>query len=206
MGRSLLPALALAAVVVAGSPAPVGAQTFTGVVGLLSRASATPPHAAVLSQPVPPQRPAPPSLDRRAAEIVAGYAGFLDESLIDHAIVGGTFQYRISRGVSIGPEIVYMAGPGTDGDLFLTGTVTFDFLMPRDGPRPGTINPFVVAGGGIMIHRSRFGGTAFSSSEGAVTGGGGARVWITERVYAMGAYRAGWEPHIRIDGGLCFAW
>lgn len=205
MRRSLLPALALAAVLVPGAPAPVVAQTSTGVVGLPSRAQATPPHAAVLSQPLPPQRREPPGA-RRAAEIVAGYAGFLDESLIDHALAGGTFRYRIGRVVSIGPEIVYMAGPGTDRDLFVTGTLMFDFLMPQDGPRPGTINPFVVIGAGIMMHRSRFGGTGFSSSEGALTGGGGARVWITDRVYAMGAYRAGWEPHIRLDGGLGVAW
>ena len=25
-------------------------------------------------------------------------------------------------------------------------------------------------------------------------------------VYAMGEYRVGWEPHIRVDGGIGIAW
>jgi hypothetical protein len=157
---------------------------------------------APASQPSPSFVPA----FRQAIEVVGGYAGFLDEGLVDHVIAGATFRYRISRIISLGPEIVYMAGPGTDRDLFLTGNAMFDFLVPTDGPRPGTVNPFVVVGGGVMIHRSRFGNRGFSAAEGALTGGAGVRVWITRRIYAMGAYRAGWEPHIRVDGGIGVAW
>jgi len=143
---------------------------------------------------------------RGAAEVTAGYAGFLDDALIDHAIVGGSLRYRLGRRVSVGPEIVYMTGPGTDRDIFVTGNVTIDFLVPAGGPRPGTISPYVVAGGGFMVHRSRFKAEGFSSTEGAVTGGGGVRVWVTERIYVVGQYRAGWEPHIRVDGGVGVAW
>jgi hypothetical protein len=154
------------------------------------------------SQPSPSLAPA----FRQAVEVVGGYAGFLDEGLVDHVIAGATVRYRLGRIISLGPEIVFMIGPGTDRDVFLTGNVTFDFLVPADGPRPGTVSPFVVAGGGLMIHRTRFGGSEFSTTEGAVTGGGGVRVWITRRIYAMGAYRAGWEPHMRIDGGIGVTW
>ena len=40
-----------------------------------------------------------------------------------------------------------MVGPGHDRDLFLTGNLTFDFLARRIGPRRGSVNPFLVAGG-----------------------------------------------------------
>lgn len=126
--------------------------------------------------------------------------------LIGHTVVGGAFRYSLGRRVSIGPEVVYMAGPGRDTDVFVTGNVTVDFLVPADGPRPGTVSPYVVAGAGFLVQRSRFGPEGFSNTEGAVTGGAGVRVWITERVYAVGEYRAGWEPHTRVDGGIGFAW
>lgn len=154
----------------------------------------------------PAQDAAPRQGFRRAVEAVAGYAGFLDDALIGHTVVAGAFRYRLGRRVSVGPEVVSMAGPGRDRDVFITGNVTVDFLVPADGPRAGTISPYVVAAAGFMVHRPRFGSEGFSNTEGAVTGGGGVRVWMTERVYAVGEYRAGWEPHARVDGGLGFAW
>jgi hypothetical protein len=39
-----------------------------------------------------------------------------------------------------------------------------------------------------------------------VTGGGGARVWLTDRVYALGEFRLGWEPHYRVTGGVGVLW
>ena len=53
-----------------------------------------------------------------------------------------------------------------------------------------------------MRHRDRFGGMTFASREGALTGGAGARVWLSERLYALGEYRVGWEPHLRVTGGV----
>jgi hypothetical protein len=42
----------------------------------------------------------------------------------------------------------------------------------------------------------------FTSSEGAFAAGGGARVHITDRIYAMGDFRIGWELHYRVTGGI----
>jgi hypothetical protein len=191
MRQWLLPAFVL----FLGFPPSAAAQPFATATRIATSVGAQAPQPS-------PSRPAL----RRAVEAVAGYSGFIDESLVDHTIVGATFRYHIGRILSLGPEIVYMVGPGTDRDLFVTGNAVFDFLVPASGPRPGTVNPFVVVGAGFMVHRTRFADTGFSTTEGALTGGGGVRVWITDRVYALGQYRAGWEPHLRVDGGIGMAW
>ena len=141
-----------------------------------------------------------------AVEAVGGYAGFVDESLVDHAVVGASGRIHLSPRISIGPEVVYMRGPRFDRDLFVTGNLTFDFLVAPSNARRGMVSPFVTVGAGLMRHRDRFGSNTFTSSEGAVTGGGGARVWLTDRVYALGEFRLGWEPHYRVTGGVGVAW
>ena len=45
-----------------------------------------------------------------------------------------------------------------------------------------------------------FGPVSFASNEGAFTAGGGARVWVTPRVYVGGEARVGWELHTRLTG------
>ncbi len=143
---------------------------------------------------------------RAAADVVAGYTGFLDESFVDHAAFAATIRYQVTRHFSIGPEIVYMIGPGADRDLVLTGNAIFDFLVRPPGARAPGVNPYLVVGGGVMQHRDRFGDRGFSSFEGAWTAGAGARVWLTNRLYALGEYRVGWEPHMRVTGGIGMLW
>jgi hypothetical protein len=144
-----------------------------------------------------------PSTPSAAAEVIAGYAGFVDDVFVDHTAVGGSARIYLSPRISVGPEIVYMKGPRDDRDLFVTGNLTFDLIAATDG-RP--VVPFLVIGGGYFRHSDRFGGTTFSSGEGAVTGGGGARVRLTDRLFALGEFRLGWEPHYRITGGVGVNW
>jgi hypothetical protein len=160
--------------------------------------------ALVVTAPLPAAAQQTIPSRRVTSDIVAGYAGFLDESLIDHGVVAATIRYQVTRRLSIGPEVVYMNGPGRDRDLFVTGNAMFDFLQRRAGSRSPSVNPYLVAGGGLMHHQSQFGD--FSSAEGAWTAGAGVRVWVTERAYALGEYRIGWEPHVRITGGLGVLW
>jgi hypothetical protein len=94
-----------------------------------------------------------------------------------------------------------MVGPGSDRDLFLTGNLTFDIMPPRQG-QPRKVTPFLVAGGGFFQHSDRAGSFSFTSYEGAFTGGGGVRGWITDRVYALADIRLGWELHMRVNGGI----
>jgi hypothetical protein len=129
-----------------------------------------------------------------AVEGVGGYAGFLDESVMHHSVLGGAARWYLLPRVAVGPELVYMKGPGDDRDTVLTGNVTFDFIS---GARK--VTPFLVAGGGIFRHSDRFGAETFSSTEGSFTGGGGVRIPIGERLYVAPEFRIGWEPHYRLS-------
>ena len=140
-------------------------------------------------------RPAP------AVEFLLGYAGFVDDATIDHAIVGAAGRMYLTPRVAVGPEFVYMRGPNSDRDLYLTGNLTFDVLPPRNG-RPRRVTPFLVAGGGFFQHSDRFGASTFTSYEGAFTAGGGVRGWMTDRVYALADVRLGWELHARVNAGI----
>ena len=132
-------------------------------------------------------------------EVSAGYAGFVDESLIGHVLFGGSGRWYLTPRVSVGPEVVYMVGPDADRDLFVTGNVTFDLRRtPPAGRR--RVMPYVVVGGGFFQHRDRFGPASFVSYEGAFTGGGGVRAWTSPATYVAGEVRVGWEGHIRYSG------
>jgi hypothetical protein len=139
-----------------------------------------------------------------AVEASAGYSGFIDESLIRHALFGASARYYVTPRLAIGPELVWMVGPGYDRDLFLTGNLTFDLLRPTT-PGARLVTPYLVAGGGWFQHRDRFGSETLASNEGAFTAGGGVRVWLSPRTYVAGEVRAGWEPHVRYSGHAGFA-
>jgi hypothetical protein len=139
-----------------------------------------------------------------AVELLAGYAGFVDDAPIDHSVFGGAARVYLTPRLAVGPEVLYMIGPGDDRDLFFTGNLTFDLLHPRAG-RPPRVSPFVVAGGGFFRHSDRFGPLTFSSNEGAFTAGGGSRFWLGDRFYALLDFRIGWELHYRLNGGVGIA-
>jgi hypothetical protein len=134
-------------------------------------------------------------------DVGAGWAGFVDDAMIHHAVIGGGVRAPLTPRVSVGPEIVYMRGPGDDRDLFFTGNLTFDLL----GGPPGTppmVTPFLTAGAGVFRHRDRIGPHVVSSWEGAVTGGGGVRARLSPRIQAFVDARLGWELHLRFTGGI----
>lgn len=133
-----------------------------------------------------------------ALEFSAGYAGFVDDAILDHGVIGVGGRVYVSPRVSIGPEVVYMQGRPGHHDLFVTGNVTFD-LLGGDGPPPRVV-PFLVVGGGVMRSTDRLARGPYTSSEGAVTGGGGVRVRVTDRVFVGGDVRLGWELHYRVAG------
>ncbi len=146
--------------------------------------------AGVLAAGAQTGRPAP------AVEGSAGYAGFADEGVIHHGVVGAAARFYVSPRLAVGPEVVYMVGPDQDRDLFLTGNVTFDFRRSR----PGIVVPYLLAGAGLFQHSDQFGAQTFRSREGAFTAGAGARAWVSDRAYVAGEYRVGWELHYRVTG------
>ena len=142
----------------------------------------------------PNPRPAP------AAEFTAGYAGFADEGTIGHGVFGGAVRFHLTPRISVGPEVQFMVGPQSDRDLILTGNVTFDLL-----PRSSQVVPFFVVGGGLFTHWDNFSGQSYASTEGAFTGGGGVRAWVSDRAYVAGEVRVGWELHYRLSGTVGIA-
>ena len=144
------------------------------------------------AQEPPSTRPAP------VVEGSLGWAGFGDEGIVHHTLLGAGARYYLSRRFSIGPELQYMVGPDSDRDLILTGNVVIDVLATVDRPRRTT--PYLVAGGGLFRNSNRFQSGSFSSTEGAFTAGVGIRGWTSERVFLALDARLGWEPHFRLAG------
>jgi hypothetical protein len=131
-----------------------------------------------------------------ALEFTGGYAGFIDDSTIEHGLFGVAARWAVTPRLGIGPEITYMIGPQSDRDLFVTGNVTWDLVRPVP-VRAGLVVPYVLGGAGFFRHSNRFGSSSFASSEGTFSAGGGARVWLSPRVYVGGEARFGWELHTR---------
>jgi hypothetical protein len=126
-----------------------------------------------------------------------GWAGFVDESVVHHTLLGGGARYYLSRRISIGPEVQFMTGPGEDRDLVLTGNLVIDALGAT-AARPRRTTPYLVLGGGLFRHSDRFGRQTFASTEGAFTFGPGMRVWLSDRAFVAGDVRIGWEAHLRL--------
>lgn len=138
-----------------------------------------------------------------AFEIHGGYAAFADESPVQHAIGGAAYRFHLSPRVSVGPELIYMSGPGEDRDIFLTGDVWFDFVAPSPSGVKRVV-PYLVAGGGVMFHRNFLynEGTKWFAREPAFTGGFGVRIPLGERWYVAPEARLGWEMHIRFSAAV----
>lgn len=131
-------------------------------------------------------------------EAGAGWTGFVDDARIDSATAVAGGRVAITPRLSVGPELVYFHGDRRR-HLALTGNIVFDVLPARGAPR---LTPFVVAGLGLFQTREDFQTGPFTSSEPAFTTGGGLRVPIGRRVDAAIDARIGWEPHLRVTGGL----
>ena len=129
-----------------------------------------------------------------AFTFTGGRADFADDGRIPHGVFGGGVEWVATRHIALGPEVLYMVGPGEDRDLFVLG-------VARIGIRPlaRRVAPFVTAGAGMMTHSNRYGGQPFSSVEGAFVFGGGVRINATPHVYIAPEFTMGWEPHVRVS-------
>ena len=136
---------------------------------------------------------------RLAVDVSGGHSAFAGGGIpIGHFTLGGGVRWSLRPKVSVGPEVVFMRGPGHDRDVFLTGKVTVDFMPGR------LVSPYFVADAGTMLHAGRFVKGRYWSREGAVSAGGGARINVSPRLSIAPEVRLGWEPHMRI--GVLVSW
>ena len=156
---------------------------------------------------VPWARPASAQTTRPAVEFAAGILAFPDDGIEAEGFVGGNFRYYLGPRLSLGPEVAFVSGQN-HSHAMLTGNVTFDLLGPGADGRPARVTPFVVAGAGLFHTRETFpfpGVQDFSSTEGALTAGGGVRARIGERLFAGAEMRIGWESHVRLNAMIGIA-
>ena len=161
------------------------------------------PIAAILCGAAQPtlaqEKPAP------IVEIVIGRSGFIDEKWDYYTTIGAGARMLVTRRLAIGPEIAYLAGNSDDpgaSSLSITGTLTFDFIRDDGSPR---VVPYFVAGGGYLRQKTLVGRgpgspglRPFTSGEGTVSGGMGARIALGSRIFVSPEFRLGWEPETRI--------
>lgn len=126
--------------------------------------------------------------------VTGGYAAFADEGRIDHGVIGAGLEWTPWRHMAVGPEVLYMVGPGADRDLFVLGMARFG-VVPFDRP----VVPFVTTGAGLMRNSNAFSGGTYSSTEPAFVFGGGVRIAATPRVFIAPEVVLGWELHLRAN-------
>jgi hypothetical protein len=138
-----------------------------------------------------------------AVEVNTGYAAFADEAPVEHFAIGGAPRFYVSKRVSLGPEFIYMVGPGEDRDFFLTGNVWFDFVRPPDSG-VNRLTPYFVAGAGVMFHRNFLHneGVKWFAREPGFSFGFGLRVAVNERWYVAPEARLGSEIHARLTAAI----
>jgi len=152
---------------------------------------------AGVAQPVFAQgRPAP------LAEAVVGQSGFIDEAWDYFGTIGGGVRVFVTPRLAIGPEVAYLSGEFDASNLTVTANMTFD-IVPDDGRRK--VVPYLVAGGGYLRQKTVVGGgpgstalVPFTSGEGTMSGGVGARIALGSHLFVAPEFRLGWEPESRI--------
>ena len=142
---------------------------------------------------------------RPKAEIrlTGGASGFTgDDGEIPHGVAGGSFRVYVTRRVSIEPEFLYMTNNPNDRDYLAQVSAAYDF-----GDAGKRFVPYVVAGAGVLRHRSQFFGVDFDTREPrvfdtsytslAVSAGGGVKMFLTKRLFIAPEARVGYQPSLR---------
>lgn len=126
------------------------------------------------------------------AEVKAtfGGAGFLDADT--HTVAGGSVRFYVTKRFSIEPELLYMRASSRDTDIVFTPNVAFDIVDPRK-----KVVPYVIGGVGVLHHRADFGFFQDSSTGWTASGGGGVKIFLTDKLFIAPEARIGWEPLAR---------
>ena len=135
----------------------------------------------------------PPKVEVKAT---FGAAGFGDELSDPHVVAGGSARFYVTRRFSVEPELLYMRDGEDDQDYLFTPNVAYDLSDPTR-----RVVPYVAGGVGVFHHRGRFFGNDFntgqprvfdtSSTTWAVTGGGGVKIFLNDRLFIAPDVRLG---------------
>jgi Outer membrane protein beta-barrel domain len=132
--------------------------------------------------------------------LIIGTSAFLDEEIpFDHFVIGGSMRFYLSKRLSAGPQFLYMNGPDSDRDYSVVGNVAYDLITNKK------FVLYAVGGAGILNHSERIGNTTFSDSEGTASGGIGAKLFVTERLFLAPEFRLGWEPLLSASIGIGYS-
>jgi hypothetical protein len=155
----------------------------------------------------PPTPPAASTSDRSLPRVIlegaVGLASFVDDAPIEYGYFGGSDRAYLTPRIAVGPEFIYMNGPDGAHQWHLTGNVSVDLVrdVVLNGRRPRVV-PYVIAAGGFQRMTTQVGTGPFTSSEGSVSGGVGARVALGERLFVAPEFRLGWELHYRFGATI----
>lgn len=130
-------------------------------------------------------------------EVGAGHTAFADDGAIHHLGLNGAIRVYVTPRISIGAELSYQIGPGQDRDVMPLVVLTTDLREARPG-ETGRVEPYALLGAGLIGHGSGYGPSVWPT----LTFGGGARVWMSPRLYATADARLGWPPYTRIVTGV----
>jgi len=130
---------------------------------------------------------------------IAGYAGFIDETFLDHFVIGAAARIPLSPTWHVEPEILYMRQSSEHDDFSFLAGVAWTFW------RSARAETYLVGAGGILHSRFAFPNAidpTFSSNEFTGGGGAGIRLRWTDRLAISPEFRFGWEPILRVTFGL----
>ena len=139
---------------------------------------------------------------RPIVEAIVGRSGFIDEVWDYFSTIGGGARVFVTPRLAIGPEVTYLSGEFDASNLTVTANMTFD-IVRDDGRR--RVVPYLAAGGGYLRQKTLVGGgpgstalVPFTSSEGTMSAGIGARIALGSYMFVAPEFRLGWEPETRI--------
>jgi hypothetical protein len=143
-------------------------------------------------------RPAPSASSSGSLELkgLLGYAGFIDESMIDHGMAGVAIRWLATPRLSLEAEVLHMRGPCEDRDWLVGPSVAWD-LRAR-----GTVIPFVAGGIGWLQTTLPVGTGLYSAGSWTGGGGGGVRVALSPRLWLTLDARLGSEPLTRLTAAI----
>ena len=133
--------------------------------------------------------------------LTAGYAGFIDEDLVDHAAIGSSLRYYLTPRLAIEPEVLFLIGPGNDRNWVIMPNVAFDLR------RSGRAIPYVSGGAGLLHYRDQLSaGPPIATNSWTASGGAGVKLFLTERVFVAPEFRLGTEPLMRLTASIGYVW